>query len=118
MNILSIIIISILLIGCNSNEDTTTAKVTLSKDEQIVADKKYVNKYIAICQGCHGSGFEKKALGKSLIVKDMTRLHVTQALIGYKNNSYGRDNKELMERHVERYTNSQLKQIANIITKN
>ena len=114
-NILAILIVSILLIGCNSNEDEIAKKITLTKEQQEVADKKYVSKNIAICQGCHGSGFGRKALGKSLVVRDMTKSHITQALIGYKNNTYGRESKELMKRHVDRYTNSQLEQIANII---
>ncbi len=116
-NILYVTIIFILFTGCNTNEDSTTIKTILSKEELKIVDKKYVSKYIDICQGCHGSAFERKALGKSLIVKDMTKSHIVQALIGYKNSSYGRENKELMKRHVDRYTNSQLEQIANIITK-
>ncbi|HIP11878.1 MAG TPA: cytochrome C, partial [Arcobacter sp.] len=36
------------------------------------------------CKGCHGVNFEKAALGKSKIVKNMTKDEVSHALIGYK----------------------------------
>jgi len=36
------------------------------------------------CAGCHGASFEKHALGKSKIVKNMTHAEIASALKGYK----------------------------------
>jgi len=42
----------------------------------------------AACAGCHGANFEKKALGKSKIVKDMSPADIEKALKGFKEASY------------------------------
>jgi len=55
------------------------------------------------CQGCHGSSFEKSAFGKSMIVSQMSKKDVGDALVGYKNNTYGRDMKHVMFRQVSKY---------------
>ena len=36
------------------------------------------------CTSCHGADFEKAAMGKAKIVKDMTAEEITTALNGYK----------------------------------
>jgi len=44
------------------------------------------------CTGCHGQNFEKKALGKSEVVKDMTKEEIVTTMKGYKEgklNKYG-----------------------------
>jgi len=41
------------------------------------------------CVSCHGVDFEKKALGVSKIVKDMSELEIKAALDGYKNGQGG-----------------------------
>ena len=51
----------------------------------------------ASCVGCHGADFEKAAMGKSKIVKDMTAEEITTALNGYKDGSYGGPMKMLMK---------------------
>ena len=48
------------------------------------------------CKNCHGHNFEKSALGSSKIVRDMTKNDIVQALIGYKNGTYGRNMKGIM----------------------
>ncbi|HHH20225.1 MAG TPA: cytochrome C [Campylobacterales bacterium] len=42
----------------------------------------------AACKGCHGANFEKEAMGKSKIVKDMSQADIVKALKGYKDGSY------------------------------
>ncbi len=49
----------------------------------------YAARDTAACVGCHGQNFEKAALGKSKIVKDMTKDEIVKALKGYKDGSYG-----------------------------
>ncbi len=60
------------------------------------------------CKNCHGADFEKAALGKSKIVKDMTKSEVSAALIGYKNGTYGDSMKGIMYSNVKMYTNKEL----------
>jgi len=59
---------------------------------------------LGACKGCHGANFEKKALGKSKIVKDLTKAEVTAALVGYKNGTYGGPMKGVMKGQVAKYS--------------
>ena len=52
------------------------------------------------CVSCHGVDFEKKALGVSKIVQDMSQKQIKDALDGYKNGTYGGSMKELMTQEV------------------
>ena len=63
---------------------------------------------LSSCKGCHGANFEKSALGKSKIVKNMTKDEVSKALIGYKNDTYGGSMKHMMTNHVNMYSNKEL----------
>jgi len=56
---------------------------------------------IAKCTGCHGKNFEKAALGKSKIVKDMGEEDLIVALNGYRNGSYGGPMKGLMKAQLK-----------------
>jgi len=55
------------------------------------------NANIQKCAGCHGVNFEKPALGKSKVVKDMSLSQIKDALNGYKDGSYGGPMKGLMK---------------------
>jgi cytochrome c-type protein NapB len=68
----------------------------------------FSNVNIESCKSCHGADFEKAALGKSKIVKDMTKSEVSAALIGYKNGTYGDSMKGIMYNNVKMYTNKEL----------
>jgi cytochrome c-type protein NapB len=63
---------------------------------------------LGACKGCHGANFEKKALGKSLVVSEMSKAEVTAALQGYKAGTYGKAMKGLMKGQVAKYTNEEL----------
>jgi len=52
------------------------------------------------CKGCHGINAEKKALGKSKIISEMSEKELTSALMGYKDGSYGGAMKGLMKGQV------------------
>jgi len=67
---------------------------------------------LGACKGCHGANFEKHALGKSKIVKDMTKDEVSAALVGYKNGTYGGPMKGVMKGQVARYSEADLKAIG------
>jgi len=66
----------------------------------------------AACVGCHGADFGKKALGKSKIVKDMTKADIEKALKGYKDGSYGGAMKGLMKGQVAKLSDADIKEIA------
>jgi len=53
------------------------------------------------CTGCHGQNFEKAALGKSKIVKDMSKEDIVTALKGYKDGTYGGPMKAVMQGQVK-----------------
>ena len=64
------------------------------------------------CAGCHGANFEKKALGKSKIVKDLTADEITKALKGYKDGTYGGAMKGVMKGQVAKLSDADIKEIA------
>lgn len=70
---------------------------------------------VAVCAGCHGQHFEKVALGKSKIVKDMSLKEIVTALKGYKNGTYGDTMKALMEAQVKKLTDSDIEAISLMI---
>jgi len=72
---------------------------------------------LGACKGCHGVHFEKHALGKSKIVKDLTKAQVTAALQGYKAGTYGGPMKGIMKGQVSRYSNADLAAAAQQIGK-
>lgn len=69
------------------------------------------------CAGCHGANFEKHALGKSKIVKDMSKADVEKALLGYKAGTYGGAMKAVMKGQVAKYSDDDLKAVAQKIGK-
>jgi len=74
-----------------------------------------VNK--AACSGCHGANFEKKALGKSKVVADMTHAEIAHALKGYKAGTYGGPMKGVMKGQVAKYSDADLEAFAQTIGK-
>lgn len=70
------------------------------------------------CVGCHGTNFEKSAMGKSKIVKDMEEQDVAVALIQYKyEGTFGGPMKGIMQGQVKNYTVLELLQVADKIGK-
>ncbi len=64
------------------------------------------------CVGCHGASFEKAAMGKSKIVKDMNEADIVAALKGYKDGSYGGAMKGLMKGQVAKLSDADMAAIA------
>jgi len=69
----------------------------------------------AACIGCHGANFEKKALGTSMIVKDMSKEDIVKALKGYKDGTYGRAQKGLMKGQVASLSDADIEALADAI---
>ncbi len=70
---------------------------------------------ITACVGCHGADFEKKAMGKSKIVKDMSKEDIVKALKGYKDGSYGGAMKGIMKGQVANLSDADMASIADAI---
>ena len=69
------------------------------------------------CAACHGKEGEKSALNKSLIIKDMDKDAFMAAMKGYKDGSYGKDQKAMMKAQVLSLNDAQIEEIAAFITK-
>ena len=69
------------------------------------------------CVGCHGANGEKVALGKSKIIKDMTKADIETALLGYQAGTYGGAMKGLMTGQVKGLSAADIKDIANQVGK-
>ena len=67
------------------------------------------------CAGCHGTNGEKKALGKSMIIKGWEKEKTIAALKGYKDGSYGGTMKGLMKGQVMSLSDEQIELIAKFI---
>jgi cytochrome c553 len=68
------------------------------------------------CAGCHGANGEKKALGKSAVIKGLDAAAVAKDLEGYK---AGTTNKNgmggVMKGQVATYTPEQIKEVSEYI---
>ena len=64
------------------------------------------------CASCHGANFEKVALGKSKIVKDMSKADIVTALKGYKDGSYGGAMKGVMKGQVAKLSDEDIEAVA------
>ncbi len=69
------------------------------------------------CAGCHGAAGEKVALGKSKVIKDMTKADIVAAMKGYKDGSYGGPMKGLMKGQVASLSDADIQAIADKIGK-
>ena len=68
------------------------------------------------CASCHGSLGEKKALGKSKVINEMTQENLVAALKGYKDGSYGASMKALMKGQVASLQNEDIDALAQYIS--
>jgi cytochrome c-type protein NapB len=66
----------------------------------------------AVCKGCHGQQWEKAAMGKAKVVKNMSKAQIINALKGYKNGTYGGPMKGLMKAQVKNLSIADIKEMA------
>ena len=64
------------------------------------------------CSACHGVTGEKKALGKSAVIKGWEATKTIAALKGYKDGTYGGPMKALMKGQVAPLNDAQIEAIA------
>ena len=95
-------------------EDTNETKAEDANATEAKAEdkKEAVAVNTTACAGCHGAEFEKAALGKSKIVKDMSKADIATALKGYKDGSYGGAMKGMMKGQVAKLSEDDMKAIA------
>jgi len=67
------------------------------------------------CTGCHGASFEKKAMGKSKVVSEMSKEDIVKALKGYKDGSYGGAMKGMMKGQVASLSDADMAAIADVV---
>ncbi len=106
-------------------EEATPAKEEAKKEEAPKAEEATPAKEEApavevnttACAACHGKDFEKKAMGVSKIVKDLTKAEILTALKGYKDGTYGGGMKALMKGQVAALSDADVEAIANKVGK-
>ena len=69
------------------------------------------------CATCHGANGEKAAMGKSKVIKDMTKADFVSALKGYQDGTYGGASKGLMTGQVKGMDEATMNEIAATIIK-
>ena len=69
------------------------------------------------CAGCHGADGGKKALGKSKVIKNLTKADIVAALHGYKDGTYGGPMKGLMKGQVKSLSDADITAISEKIGK-
>ena len=104
-----------------ANGDTSmlkVEKVVEKKADAPVADKSATAQKasggvdVAACAGCHGASFEKKAMGVSKIVSEMSGADIVAALKGYKDGTYGGGMKALMKGQVAGLDDAAMEEIG------
>ncbi len=74
-------------------------------------------KLFTACAGCHGAHGERKAMGKSQIIKGWQASKVADALHGYKNGTYGGAMKAIMKGQASKLDDAKIEAIAQYISK-
>jgi len=96
-----------------SDEDIASFAASFAGEDANTTEEapaKEVN--VAGCTGCHGKEFEKAAMGKAKVVKDMTKAEIETALKGYKDGSYGGAMKGIMKGQASKLSDDDIKAIA------
>lgn len=75
------------------------------------------NEAYKACVGCHGASGEKVALGKSKVIKDMSKEDFIVAMKGYKDGTYGGPLKAMMKAQSMRLSDADIEAIAGMIAK-
>lgn len=68
------------------------------------------------CASCHGTLGEKKALGKSKVINELSKEELVTALKGYKEGSYGASMKALMKGQVTKLEDNDMTALAEYIS--
>jgi cytochrome c-type protein NapB len=91
------------------------AKTEEAPKEEASAPAPTIN--LSACGACHGANFEKKAMGVSKVVSEMSKDDIVTALKGYKDGTYGGAMKGLMKGQVASFDNAKIEAAASAIAK-
>jgi len=80
-----------------------------------LASLSFADVYATKCASCHGANGETAAMGKSKIIKDMTKADFIAAMNGYKDGSYGGPLKGLMKGQVTSLSDADIQALADKI---
>jgi len=99
-------------------ETEKAAVVAKPAKEVVVIDKTAMNgaKIFVKCSSCHGKNAEKKALGKSHVIKGWKEAKIVDALHGYKAGTYGGSMKAVMKAQVSNLNDAQINAVAKYIS--
>ena len=99
--------------------EVPAVKTEVVPKEVAVIDKTEVDgsKLFVKCAGCHGKNAEKKALGKSQIIKGWDEAKIVNALHGYKDGTYGGSMKTVMKSQVSNLSDNEINAVAKYISK-
>ncbi len=95
----------------------TNATAPATEEKKAEEPKKEATVNTTVCAGCHGANFEKKAMGVSKIVKDLSKDDIIKALKGYKDGSYGGSMKGIMKAQASALDDATIEAIANKVGK-
>ena len=97
----------------------TTTKVEVKKETKkiVVKSEKTAAQLYGACIGCHGANANKKALGKSAVIKAWDESKIKNALNGYKNGTYGGSMKGIMKGQVSKLSSDDISKLASYISK-
>ncbi|MEA1956644.1 MAG: hypothetical protein U9N02_09175 [Campylobacterota bacterium] len=128
------IALTLLLVGCSSQESETevqevqqnkivkevksetVVKAIEKVEESLVPVVKTGEMIYKACVSCHGASAEKKALGKSQVIKGWSASKISDALNGYKIGSYGGSMKGLMKGQVSNLSDTEIELVSNYIS--
>jgi cytochrome c553 len=68
------------------------------------------------CVACHGKNAEKKALNTSKVIKGWQSKQIADALLGYKNGTYGGAMKSIMQGQVSKLNEDEIQALASYIS--
>lgn len=74
-------------------------------------------KLYAACSSCHGLKGEKAALSKSEVINTWSEEKIYLALMGYKDGSYGKMMKGLMQGQVKNLSKEEIRALSSYISK-
>ena len=75
-------------------------------------EKKYQS-----CVACHGAQGEKKALNRSMIIKDMAKADFIASMKGYQEGTYGGPMKAMMTGQVKNLSDADIEALADYVIK-
>lgn len=96
-----------------NNETKVSTQENTTKIDEVVDGQKL----FASCSSCHGQKAEKSALNKSQIISTWDKQKIKNALIGYKNGTYGGAMKDIMKGQMANKSDAQIEALADYISK-